>query len=275
MDNHANQAIQNQAHVADLLSRLARTPHHSLILEGGTSQERRELARYFLQLLHCAHAKVAPCQECDPCHKILEDVFRDLFWLDPQAGLKVDDIRQLRPTLAQKPSYRWRMIVITEAQDLNPACANALLKSVEEPVSQNCFVFLAGQREHLMSTLVSRSYILTLGRKPEIALDADQELLYQELTRFVRSGQGFMDKTSYKNVMSLDQARQFLSRVQADLSRSMRQDYGYFQHLGPNAWHRMCLTLRTAEEALNYNVRIDLVLQWLALTFWHINRTGE
>ncbi len=273
MINPENPAGFKQARVLSLLSRLVHSPPTSLILEGGPENERRALARHLQKMLHCSGPGDEPCLECIPCLQIEAGVFRDLFWLEPSDGLSVDSIREMRPALAQNPSHGWRMVVIAGAHDLNLFCANALLKAVEEPVSRNLFVFLAGQREHLPPTLVSRSFVLTLDRPPHIVLDQKSESLYEALLGFISSGRGFLDKISHKNVLNPDQARQLVVRLQLELARGMRGDLNLFQGHRPVSWYRMNLVLHTALKALDCNVRIHVVLQWLALTFWGINRT--
>ncbi len=266
--------LSSQPQIISLLSRLALNPPSSLILEGGEAEERLALSKYLLKKLNCNDAPNGPCLECTVCTKIDADVFRDLFLLDPQDGLSVDHIRELRPILAQKPRHRWRMIVIAGSGDLNIPCANALLKSVEEPVSRNCFIFLAAQREHLVPTLISRSFVLTLARRPWTASDQESEELYREFSGFVVTGRGFMDSTSGKNFLSLNQARQFLTRIQNELAGAQRGEQSPFMNLAPQSWYRMNKVLHTAFYALSCRVRIDLVLQWLALTFWQIRRTN-
>ncbi len=269
-----NKLLRSQPQIIRLLSRLASNPPSSLILEGGEAEERLALSKYLLKTLNCPDAHNGPCLECALCAKIDADVFRDMFLLDPQDGLSVDHIRELRPILAQKPRHSWRMIIIAGAGDLNISCANALLKSVEEPVSRNCFVFLAAQREHLLPTLISRSFVLTLTRRTRMASDQEQEELYREFSDFVVSGRGFIHGTSKKNPLSLDQARQFLARIQVELAKAQRGEQNPFMNLAPQSWYRMNKVLHTAFYALSCRVRIDLVLQWLALTFWQIRRTN-
>ncbi len=262
--------IQDQSHVADLLIRMSKNPPCSLVLEGGSQVQRSALAGYLLKALHCRNPGPGPCLECDLCLKIEADAFRDLFRLTPLEGLSVDEIREMRPALSQSPHHNWRMIVLEEAGEMNAACANALLKSVEEPVSRNIFVFLANEREAIMPTIVSRSFVLTLGRTPGEGLETCQEALYSDFNDFVLSGKGFIHKSSKKDVFDLTGARQFLARVRLDLARGMRGEDSLFQGIGPVKAHSMLLALQRAEQALSCKVRIDLVMQWLSLTTWKI-----
>ena len=264
------QTIQDQSHVADLLIRMAENPPSSLVLEGGNQLQRSALAGYLLKALHCRNPGPGPCLECDLCVKIEADAFRDLFRFKPLEGLSVEEVREMRPVLSQSPHHGWRMIVVEEAGEMNAACANALLKSVEEPVSRNIFVFLTNERQSILPTIISRSFVLTLGRIPGTELEPDQEELYSDFNDFVLSGKGFIHKTSKKESFDLTGARQFLCRIRLDLARGMRGEDSLFQDMGAEQAYRMLLALQKAEQALSFKVRTDLVMQWLALTTWKI-----
>jgi len=270
MSSEVPAKIQNQVHVARLLVRISRDPPSSLVLEGGTPGERSDLAEYMLQALHCRNPGLGACLECDLCHKIQARVFRDLYWLNPLEGLAVDEVREMRPILAQSPHHFWRMVVVEEAAWLNAACANALLKSVEEPVSRNIFVFLTNDRENILTTIVSRSFVLTLGRKTTVDLDSRQQEIYMEFLRFIQTSKGFMDISSKKDFMDLPTSRLLISRIRMDLLRGMRGEDTLFQSINPLQAHSLVLCLQKAEQSLDLKVRTDLVMQWLALNIWKI-----
>ncbi|WP_291320783.1 hypothetical protein [Desulfonatronospira sp.] len=270
MSSTLSTAIQEQNNAARLLLRLAENPPCSLVLEGGHQTQRSALAGYLLKALHCKYPGPGPCLECDMCVKIEADAFRDLFRLTPLQGLSVDEIREMRPALSQSPHHGWRMVVVEEAGEMNASCANALLKAVEEPVTRNIFVFLANERQSILPTIVSRSFVLTLGRTPGAGLEPGHEGLYSDFSGFVVHGKGFMHKCSKKDSFDLSGARRFLVRIRLDLARGMRGEESLFQDIEPVKAHSMILSLQKAEQALSYKVRTDLVMQWLALNTWKI-----
>ena len=90
---------------------------------------------------------------------------RDFFVLDGrEESIKIAQVReQVRPVLGEAPrEAQKRIILLAEAQSLGEAAANALLKSMEEPRPHNAFILTTPQRERLLPTLISRSWILTL-----------------------------------------------------------------------------------------------------------------
>ena len=72
-------------------------------------------------------------------------------------NIKIDDIRDLRLNL-QKSSInnQNRFIILDDVECLNLNCANALLKSIEEPSQTNYFIMINNKSQNILSTLKSR-----------------------------------------------------------------------------------------------------------------------
>jgi DNA polymerase-3 subunit delta' len=71
--------------------------------------------------------------------------------------IKIDQIRALCQTLAMKPyEARMRVVLISEAQAMNPAAGNALLKVLEEPPDGTILILEANHTSDLLPTIVSR-----------------------------------------------------------------------------------------------------------------------
>lgn len=172
-----------------------------LHLEGGGTPERVALARWWAALLNCERGEDEPCLACPACLRIGADMFADLLFLDGRAGsIKIDEVRALRPLLGEPPRFgRKRVIVMAEAQALGIEAANSLLKSLEDPCPDTCFVFTAPQRERLLPTLVSRGWVVTLPW-PDPGLPAAGALREWEeaLALFLERGTGWFEKTAVK-----------------------------------------------------------------------------
>ncbi len=164
-----------------LFARLYPSPPQVLLFEGGSVGERIGAALYFAAGLNCernhghasdksvagpdaASASAQPCLECETCHLMLGGGHRDLFILDGRTeSIKIDAVRALRPVLGEAPhSARKRVVILAEAHFLMEAAANSLLKSLEEPRLGTVFILCTPQRQRLLPTLVSRSWVLTL-----------------------------------------------------------------------------------------------------------------
>lgn len=157
------------ARAFSFLRALAPSPPRVLLLEGGEAAERTAAALYWGMALVCAspdrETPPDPCLACPVCLKFLARMHRDLFFLDGAAGsILIEEVRAVRATLGEAPREAARRVVIlAEAQALTEAAANAMLKSLEEALPGTVFVLTAPQRERLLPTLVSRSWVLTLA----------------------------------------------------------------------------------------------------------------
>lgn len=184
-----------------LLAGLRRTPPQLLHLEGGTTRERVALALWWAALLNCEWDGDAPCLACSGCLRVGADMFADLLLLDGRAGsIKIDEVRALRPLLGEPPRFgRKRVIVMAEAQALGIEAANSLLKVLEDPCPDTCFVFTAPQRERLLPTLVSRGWVVTLPWPDPAAASVGGLREWEEaLALFLERGAGWFEKTAVK-----------------------------------------------------------------------------
>jgi DNA polymerase-3 subunit delta' len=98
------------------------------------------------------------CGVCKSCRKIAAGNHPDVMRVQPTGPfIKIDQIRALLQTLAMKPyEATTRVAIISEAQAMNTAASNALLKILEEPPSRSMLVLTATRKYDLLPTIVSR-----------------------------------------------------------------------------------------------------------------------
>ncbi|MCF8085579.1 MAG: DNA polymerase III subunit delta' [Desulfohalobiaceae bacterium] len=266
----------SQKRIISYLRRLGNTPPNVLLLEGGSREQREELGLFWAALLNCSSGD--PCGDCPTCRQIGRESYRDLYVFRGQEdSIKVDDVRPLRQVLADKPYEAYRVVLFSEAQELTVPAANALLKSLEEPLSGNVFVLLAPQRHLLLSTLVSRSYPFTLSQAGmQTGPEEESEVVpwLESLLRFWQSGTGLFEHTGQKKAVD----RHLLGRILLAMERELHRAYlgedggplaAYLRrHLAPLYWARLDMALAKAEEIVRHQVNPALILEWLALTVW-------
>ena len=99
-----------------------------------------------------------PCGTCKTCRKIESDNHPDIIRLKPSGTfIKIDQIRALCQTLAMKPyEASMRVVLISDAQAMNPSASNALLKMLEEPPAGTILILVATHASELLPTIVSR-----------------------------------------------------------------------------------------------------------------------
>lgn len=271
-------ALTTQPRIAGFLDRLAGDPPRSLLLEGGTVEERLALARFWAARLMCRESS-PPCGQCRICQQVAEDASRDLFLLNGAEGaITIDTVREVRAVLGDPPAGRGpRVIILAEAQALGDGAANTLLKSLEEPMPGNVFVLLAPSREILLPTLVSRSFVLTLGWPRGDRENTDLREWLQALAEFIQSGRGpWLEWTGRKGNVDASLADGVLREVQRCL---VQAGYGnpetalarlLASRLDVVAVRQVGVVVENALESLEVGANPAVVLEWAAIRMWNL-----
>ncbi|MFW5837629.1 MAG: DNA polymerase III subunit delta', partial [Desulfovibrionaceae bacterium] len=162
-----------------------------------------------------------------------------------------------------------RVTVLFEAQNLTVEAANALLKSLEEPRPGNAFVLLAPQRERLLPTLVSRSFVLGLSWPSRPEPDEETAEWLDALLDYWERGGGWFDRTLAKGALSQEQAGRLLAACQGALAGALAgEEQGFPGRLGrkfnPERLRRLHLALDEAKQALDHRAAPALVFDWVA-----------
>lgn len=134
-----------------------------------------------------------PCGVCTSCLQLAAHTHPDLTWvaaLPPKTEVSIDQVRELRSfTNLASLSGGKRLVVLDGADTLTAEAANALLKTLEEPLGQALFLLLASDLRQVPPTVRSRCQLLSLGIVPTNAIAAalqqgmpaaEAELLAQE-----------------------------------------------------------------------------------------------
>ena len=92
-------------------------------------------------------------------NSLLNKLCLDVIFLQAEEGknIKIEDVRNLKSVLSQSSiSNNPRFIVIDDVEFLNSNSANALLKTLEEPSTNNYFILINNQQAKLVETISSR-----------------------------------------------------------------------------------------------------------------------
>lgn len=268
---------KRQHRVTGFLDRLGHNPPASLLLEGGSSDERLALARYWIARLNCADPH-PPCLKCNTCKQIEDGVFRDMIILDGAEGaIAVDTVREVRAKLGDPPAGDgMRVVVLAEAQELTQESANALLKSMEEPTPGNTFILLTPNRQRLLPTLVSRSFVLSLSLSTSLSQDTEAEQWVTSLLRFASTGREWFERTSKKGCVDKSLAERVLGAMRHRLLLILRGGQTsaelFGKELSPATLHRVDLYCTHAQDCLAAKTNPALVLDWLAVKLWRTVR---
>jgi DNA polymerase-3 subunit delta' len=127
-----------------------------LLFFGPSGVGKKLVAKTLIQDMFCVTSN--HCGHCPACGKIAREEFEGLHILRPEGNyIKVDAVRDLLQKLTLQNLHTSNVIIIEDAERLNPQSANALLKTFEEPPPNTYFFLLSNQVQGLLPTIRSRS----------------------------------------------------------------------------------------------------------------------
>lgn len=130
---------------------------HAMLLHGSRGNGFYDFVSRTCCSLLCISEK-KPCLDCKTCRLFLSGNHPDYLAVEAeQKQIKVDQIRAAIDFLHLSRHYsRYRLVLIKEAEYLNYAAANSLLKILEEPPSESIILIASYQPSSLPLTIRSR-----------------------------------------------------------------------------------------------------------------------
>jgi DNA polymerase-3 subunit gamma/tau len=134
--------------------------HHAYLFVGSRGTGKTSMAKILAACLNCERAPtIEPCGECESCISIAHASSLDVIEMDAASNNSVDDIRELRESVAYSPvSGRSKVYILDEAHMLSTAAWNAFLKTLEEPPPNTVFVLATTEAQKVPATVVDRCH---------------------------------------------------------------------------------------------------------------------
>ncbi len=154
--------------VLDLLNSELDNPAQAYLFVGPSNVGKASIARRFAAVL-------VGGDDDDAVRRAKSGSHPDLVLISPEGrtSIMVDQARGVVASAVRSPLEAGRKVfLLEEAQMLNDEAANALLKTIEEPIPTTTFVLVAESEDDLPATIPSRCRTIVFGRVPEADIAA-------------------------------------------------------------------------------------------------------
>ncbi|MEA2452917.1 MAG: polymerase subunit delta [Actinomycetota bacterium] len=143
---------------------------HAWLLLGPAGSGKRPTSVAMAAAIQCPEQPGVGCGKCSTCLRVLRQRHPDVHHIVPEGPLiPVDVIREsVIPEASRSPfEAKMKVFIIEEAERMNPAAQNALLKTLEEPPGDTVFILSSDREEELLETISSRCRVVRLEPVPE------------------------------------------------------------------------------------------------------------
>lgn len=175
---------------------------HAYIIEVNDYDSDYLLVKAFVKLILCKNnvKKVSDlnCDKCGICRLVDDGNYPDVLVVEPDGKeIKKGQLLDLQKEYNNKSMLDSnRVYIIKEADKLNLAAANSILKFLEEPEDNIVAILLTKNRYQIIDTILSRCQIIALKKKTPSNADFDKALSF--IRYMLKNGELFVN---YKEIL--------------------------------------------------------------------------
>ncbi len=162
--------VIGQAHIVRTLSNSVKNGRigQAYLFTGPRGTGKTSIARILAKTINCEKLEDGqPCEKCAACEVIDSKKSLDIIEIDAASNTGVDNIRELRETVAlANASLKYKVYIIDEVHMLSTGAFNALLKTLEEPPAHVVFILATTEIHKVPETIMSRCQRFDFERLP-------------------------------------------------------------------------------------------------------------
>ena len=190
---------------------------HAYLIEVNNYEEDIEIIKEFIKkiLLNKSNLDKLSKSEEVISNQINNDQYIDLTILESDgAWIKKNQLLELKEDYQNKSLLDNKKIyVIKEAEKLNPASANTILKFLEEPEEGIIAILLTSNRYKILDTIISRCQVLSL-KSNDVNIEEDEDTLYL-LENILKKEELFINyKSIYEKIIDKEKAREKFNTIE-------------------------------------------------------------
>ena len=152
---------------------------HAYLFYGMDGIGKKTAASVFARALNCGGVD-PPCDACASCRKAEHNNHPNIITVQAEGQfIKIGAVKEIQARMTFRPREGRRIFILREADRMNAAAANALLKTLEEPSADNILLLTTARSHTLPMTILSRCQHLRFSPLPP-----------EEVARFLREKEG-------------------------------------------------------------------------------------
>lgn len=224
---------------------------HAYLFETKFVNDKMSFAKAVSKAILCnqKYSNSQNCLNCSQCEKIDKNCYSELKIIEPDgAWIKKEQLTELQNQFNRKGiESSNRVYIIKEADKLNLAAANSLLKFLEEPEEGIVAILLVDNIYKLLPTIISRCQIIRLKPENGITIEKSQkeENLIDSAVKFV----DFYEKNKLNTILYIDS-------IWFDNIESKDMEYAFDVII---TYYKDILNWKLGRNLINFQDKINLI----------------
>lgn len=146
-----------------------------------------EIVFSFIKKILCPNTYAENCNNCNICSRIINGNYGDLKIIKPDGmWIKKEQLLELQENFNKKSIESNKMVyVIYEAEKMNKASANTILKFLEEPEDGIIAILLTKNAHNVIDTIVSRCQVINFKQNDYLSLKQYDEEKIANIVNFI------------------------------------------------------------------------------------------